>query len=138
MVDQPGDSNTVVARYKSGTADEDRLNGLIAEAWAESLKKDRQAIADLLGVPADELNPDNPPVAAEGETAGIFGAEILIALSTGFALGFTKEFGKTVGGYVGKKAGAALLKLWEDYLHDRVNPPGTGVLRDEIKKSDDA
>ena len=127
----------LVAKTASGSADQEQLNGAIAEAWRLALEgsKERAEIATLLGVQESELNPDNPPFRAEVEGAGTFGAEILILLATSFVTGFAKEFGERIGRQVGKTAADAVKRLWTDYMRDRVSPPGSGWLGPE--KEDD-
>jgi hypothetical protein len=115
-----------IAREAAGTADETQLNLLIAEAWRAALNEagDKAEIAALLGVPASELDPRQPPFRASIGGAGLTGAEVLIALGTGFLLGVAKE----IGGAAGKSASKKLRELWTTYLRDRVSPPGSGKL----------
>jgi hypothetical protein len=134
MLSDPSEGGkTLVTKCASGTADEGELKISIAEAWRAVLKdpKERAEIAALLGAEESELNPEDPPFSAEVEGSGTFGAEVLIALGTGFSVGFVKEFGKGIGSQLGRKAADALRDLWIDHIRDRVSPPGTGRLGPE-------
>lgn len=58
MSDDPSNANeSIVAKNASGTADEDELNVLIADAWRAALRdsNERSEIATLLGAPESEL-----------------------------------------------------------------------------------
>ena len=137
---EPSKANeSVIAKYASGTADEEQLNALIADAWRAALKnsKERAEIAALLGVQESGLDPENPPYRAEVSGAGTFGAEILIALAVGFTLGFATEFGKGVGGKVGKEAAKAFAGLWTAHIRNRVSPPGSGRLGLEKEETEE-
>ncbi len=125
----------VVARHKAGTADEARLNALIQEAWAQVLAqpKKRTEIASLLGVSADTLNPDTPPLRAEMREAGITGGEVLILFLAAAAGGFVKDMGSAAG----KAAARKLRKLWNEYLRDQVSSPRTKAIGQEMGADDD-
>jgi hypothetical protein len=115
-----------IAREVSGTADEPHLNILIGEAWSTVLDdpKEKAEIAALLGVAESELDPKQPPFHAEIIGSGVTGAEVLIALASGFVLGLAKDSGSAAG----KAASKKLRELWADFMRDRVSPPGSGKL----------
>ncbi len=129
----PGDDKEItVIRYKSGRADEQRLQDLISTAWSEALgnSAERTEIAGLFGVKESDLDPARPPFQAKITGAGLTGAEILIAIASGFVLDFFKD----VGGAAGKTAAERLRELWSKHIAKRVSPPGSGELgkpRDE-------
>ena len=123
-----------IAKCRTGSADEEQLNDQIGQAWREALAdpKQKSEIAKLLGVKADELDPDKAPFHAEITGAGFTGGEVLIALASGFVLGLAKD----IGGAAGKAAAKHLRELWNDYMRDRVSPPGSGKLGKEIEETD--
>jgi hypothetical protein len=127
------DAERIIAKSKSGTADDEELDKAIAKAWREALsdEKERAEIASLLGAQERELDPSIPPFEARVSGAGTFGAEILIALVVGFAIGAAKGFGEEEGETAGKAAARALNRLWVEYIRDRVSPPGSGILGPE-------
>ena len=49
-------------------------------------------------------------------------------MASGFALGVAKD----IGGAAGKAAAQRLRELWNDYMGDRVSPPGSGKLGSPI------
>jgi hypothetical protein len=129
MTDPAETQDGLIAVNASGSADAEQLDALITAAWRQALAdaKKRQEIADLLDVRGAELDPTTPPFQAHVRGAGTFGAEIVIALATSFAVTLAKDLGSQAG----KKAAAALRILWVDYLRDRVSPPGSGRLGPE-------
>lgn len=133
MPNQSIAEKNLVARYASGAADQDELNTSIADAWRAALSdpKERKEIAALLDAQESELDPDNPPFEAEVRGAGTFGAEILIALGKGVAIGIATAVGKGVGEHVGKRAMDSFRELWSRYICRRVSPPGSGRLGQE-------
>jgi hypothetical protein len=126
MTADPSKKARVIAKTGAGTADEAGLDSLIGKAWRAALSdpNEKARIASLLGVNQDELDPDQPPFAAEIAGSGFTGAEVLIAVAGGFVIGIAKE----LGGAAGKAAAKRLRELWEDYMRDRVSPPGSGKL----------
>jgi hypothetical protein len=116
----------VIVRYAAGTADEPRLNSEVAKAWRAAIGNaaDRAEIARLLGVQESELDPNQVPFRAEISGAGLTGGEVLIAIATGFAIGIAKDIGTAAG----KAAARRLRDLWNNYMHDRVNPAGTRLI----------
>ena len=124
-------ADRVIARSAAGTADAEELDKAIATAWREAIsdERDRAEIASLLGTEETKLNPSIPPFQAHVGGAGMFGADILIALAVGFAIGAAKGFGEEEGEPAGKAAAKALNRLWIEYIRDRVSPPGSGMTR---------
>jgi hypothetical protein len=136
MTDDPSKNDRVIAKNGVGTVDEPGLAPLIGNAWRIALSdpKDKAEIAALLGAKQDELDPDRPPFTAEIAGAGFTGAEVLIAVAVGFVTGVAKDLGSAAG----KGAAKQLREIWEDYMRDRVSPPGSGKLgapKDEAEQS---
>ena len=104
------ETERVIAVSASGTADQEELDEAIANAWQAALsdERERAEIAALLGTQEEELDPSIPPFQVHVRGAGTFGAEILIALAAGFAIGVAKGFGEEEGTPVGKAAAKAL------------------------------
>ena len=136
----PKETDSVIAISASGTADEEQLDEAIAEAWRTALldQRERAEIAAILGTQESELDPSIPPFQARVRGAGMFGAEILIALAVGFAVGAAKGFGEEEGESVGKAAAKALNRLWLEHIRGRVSPPGTGRLGPEKDEPDES
>jgi hypothetical protein len=131
-----GHGERLVTKCGTGTADEAQLETLIKQAWRAALSdpKERADIATLLGAKENELSPDEPPFHAELTGAGFTGGEVLIAVAAGFVLGGAKDIGSAAG----KAAARRLRELWNDYIYDRVSPPGSGKLgrsKDEAEES---
>lgn len=120
------DKEIPIIRYKSGRADEARLQTLIGLAWSDALGNpaERSEIAKLLGVIESDLDTNRPPFRAKTTGAGLTGAEILIAMATGFVVDFFKD----MGGAAGKEAAPRLRQLWSKFFAKRVSPPGSGEL----------
>jgi hypothetical protein len=87
-----------IGRYRGGKSAES-LNKLIAGVWADAMKDPvaRAEIAAILELPPDVLRSAPPPVEASVSEAGLTGAEILIALASGFVLAVPKEVGSDGG-----------------------------------------
>jgi hypothetical protein len=131
MSDQP--SNEPVAKYFSGTADEDQVNASISKAWKEILKdpEKRSAIAKELGANPESLNPDVPPYQAQINGSGLTGAEVLIAFGAAFVLGWAKGAGEEAGKETGKASVKGIKNLWDKYFYKEVSPPGSKKLGKE-------
>jgi len=127
------EAERVIAISASGTADQEELDKAIVDAWRAALsdEKERAEIAAILGAKEAELDPSTPPFEVHVRGAGTFGAEILIALAVGFAVGVAKGFSEEEGSLVGKAAAKSLNRLWIEYIRDRVSPLGTGRLGPE-------
>lgn len=125
--DLPTLAGMVVERGPAGTADDDKLNELIENAWRDLLaqQKAREEIADLLGCDSAALDPKLVPFRASVEAGGLTGAEIGIAFAGGFGAGLAKEF----GGAAAKALTSVVKRLWFKYVRPRVSPIGSTVMR---------
>ncbi|NUB46760.1 hypothetical protein GEU84_020415 [Fertoebacter nigrum] len=123
------ESDSVVAKYNSGTADSDELNLAIRDAWRSIINDpaERKSVAELLGADEGEFDPEQPPFEADQTSSGLTGGEVLIAMATGFVLSVAKD----VGGQLGKEAVRRIREIWTTHVWPKVNPPGSSKLGTE-------
>ena len=116
------DDNLVVGCFRAGTADDENLNRLIAEAWSGAIADpaDGAEIASILGVAKENLRTVPPPLTAEVRSGGITGAEMVLVFAGAFAGAYAKELGCDLGKSAGKATIRLVRTIWDKVLARRI------------------
>lgn len=117
MATEPSHEIDVVAKYDSAAANRSEVDAEILNIWKTELELNRAEIADLLAIDESELKPDTPPFLSDARQSGIGVVEILILVSTHFALGFVEDAAKDLG----KMSYDRLKTLWNRYFDRKLS-----------------
>jgi hypothetical protein len=117
-----------IARYRSGSKDDQAVGKNIEKAWRELVDTRRDEVAKLLEVPASSLDPTKPPFRAETQAGGITGVEIAVVFVGGFIVGVVKDLGTEAGTAAAKK----VRTLWNEYMAKEVSNPKDPALGKRI------
>ena len=124
----------IVGYFRAGAIDDEELNRLVADAWAEAIvdPADGAEIASILDTAKENLRIFPPPIVVEVRSGGITGAEMALVFAGAFAGAYAKELGSEAGKSASKATIKLIRKIWDKALSRRVRSAEAEALGEEM------